>query len=168
MKPFFPEHEIQWWNENCTGDGHKGIAKALLKMEGNENPSDEEINATREYVKLESLSHYNKTKYSMVYNENKEMNRMAKLFKQNCIHIWWFIRDTKNGPYGYCNTSRLLTKVEQQIIQSAIKELKELKIKCVYVHDCLMVEEGNEYKCQEIMNKIVNDMGIPTYAEISR
>lgn len=166
-----PEHEMQWWMDNCTGDGHTGIARAILQMEGNPNPSAEELKSVRDYVKLESLSHYNTTKFAMTYCIDKpmiEMNRMAKLFNIHCPKLWAVIRDTKKGPYGHCNTSRLLTRLEAKIIQIVIKTLKDENIKCHYAHDCVMIQNSKADRCKEIMDRIVMNMNIPTYSEIDR
>lgn len=165
----FPDEELQWWIDNVNGDGHSKLARAILSEDGNITPTDTEIEAVRKEVKLETLSHYNTTLYGMMWrdvNDRKEYSRMFKLFEKYVPTIYYFIKDTKNGPYGYCNTSILMTRVESLLIQTCIKKLKENKIHCVYVHDCLMVSENNVATARDIMNSVATILNIPTYVSI--
>lgn len=163
-RKIFPDHELQWWIDNVNGDGHSKLARAILREEGIDNPTDVQLKAMRDDVKLETLSHYNTTKYGMMWKDPKLKiyNRMFKLFEKYAPTIYWFIQDTKNSPHGHCNTSILMTRVESQLIQTCIKKLKEAKIHCMYVHDCLMVSESNKDKCREIMQSVADIMNIPT------
>lgn len=167
-KKIFPEHELQWWNENVNGDGHTKLARAILREEGIVEPTDEQLHEMRKEVKLETLSHYNTTKYGMMWkgkDENKQFSRMFKIFKKYVPTLYYFIIDTKNSPYDHCNTSILMTRVESKLIQSCIKRLSEENIHCVYVHDCLMVSESNSIRCKDIMNSECSILNIPTYVE---
>lgn len=157
----FPQVELDWWNENVNGDGHTKLARAILKEEGILNPSDEQLKLMRDEVKLETLSHYNTTLYMMNWKEpGKEYSRLSKLFDKYAEHLYKFIKDTKHGPYGHCNTSILMTRREGRLIQECIKRLKELNIHCLYVHDCLMVAKSNKSIVSKVMNEVALSMNI--------
>jgi hypothetical protein len=154
--------DLKWWKNNCCGDGHTKIAKAMLRFEGVKNPTEQQVLDAREAVKTESLSHYNNTLYMMSHNADGTPNRMGKFFSEEGANCWNYIRNTKNGPLGHCNTSRILTREESKLIQASIKILKDKGIKVVYVHDCLMSIKSKEVV--EVMNDVAEESNVPTYA----
>lgn len=162
----FPQAELDWWEENVNGDGHTKLARAILRDEGIPDPSPELLASMRKEVKLESLSHYNTTLYMMQWKEQGlVLGRMSALLATYVPNLYLFIRNTKTGPYGHCNTSILLTRKEGALIQASILGLKQAGIHCGYVHDCLMIAKSNSDAARSIMNRVATDMGIPTYVD---
>lgn len=158
--PEIPAEEKRWWRNNATGDAHTSLGVKLAEMEGVKYKPEH-----RDTIKIESLSHYNTTKYMMQYKKElvdgeRDETRMGRLLHKHVPHIWNFIKGTKRGPNGHCNTSVILTRTESLLIQMCIIGLKEVGIHCIYVHDCLMVAHSNKEEAASIMWEIAKELDI--------
>ncbi|NWL04254.1 hypothetical protein DM790_25835 [Flavobacterium collinsii] len=143
---------------------HPNIAMTLY--DGNEkylNHSDlaQELGFEDKIVKIEHLSFFNKEVWQMkkspLYNyyENKHHLLLKSI-----------ISEKNSSKFGHKVTSRRLFKKEVQIMSEVISRLNKERIYVGYVYDALFFDPAYSKEVVEIMNAVIEDLGVFTIAKL--
>lgn len=109
-------------------------------------------------VKIEHLSFFNKEVYQM---------RKSVLFNYYNKNENWMLTNiiTDKIKNGYKTTSYKMFKKETEIMSEVIKRLNKIDIFVLYVYDALIAKKSDAETVKKIMNEVVLEKKVYTFAE---
>lgn len=112
------------------------------------------LGVERKEIKVELLSYFNCRNFQA---SKYKMDEFMKEVLPEC-HRW--IKMMKRNNHK--RMSIILQQNETRLMGSIVRALDKANIKCFVIYDAITVKESDAIKAQEIMNDVINDVGLNT------